>query len=65
VPTPVWGFDELGAGEIWNSNSVTSWLIARAGLDPEPIQPPDGSRAPGWMAGLVVARRQRAQPHPS
>src|SRR4030088_2809034 len=32
VPTPVWGRDELGAGEMWNSNSLISWLIARSGL---------------------------------
>jgi hypothetical protein len=32
VPTPVWGRDELQAGEMWNSNSPTSWLIARSGL---------------------------------
>jgi hypothetical protein len=57
VPLPVWGRDELGAGEMWNSNSVVSWLIARAGLDAEAIHPPDGGRAPGWNAGLVVARR--------
>lgn len=24
VPTPVWGRDELGTGEMWNSNSVIS-----------------------------------------
>jgi hypothetical protein len=29
VPTPVWGRDELQAGEMWNSNSLISWLIAR------------------------------------
>jgi hypothetical protein len=58
VPTPVWGLDELAAGEMWNSNSVTSWLIARTGLDPESIRPPGGGRAPGWNAGLVVARRE-------
>jgi hypothetical protein len=58
VPTPVWGRDELRAGEMWNSNSVTAWLIARTGLDAEAIQPPSGGRAPGWRAGLVVARRQ-------
>ena len=33
VPTPVWGRDELGAGEMWNSNSVISWLLTRAGVD--------------------------------
>jgi hypothetical protein len=58
VPTPVWGRDQLGAGEMWNSNSVISWLIARSGLDPESVRPPAGGRAPGWNAGLVVAQRQ-------
>lgn len=57
VPTPVWGRDELGAGEMWNSNSVVSWLLVRAGLEIEEIRPPAGGRAPGWDAGIVVARR--------
>lgn len=60
VPTPVWGRDELETGEMWNSNSLTSWLIARSGLDVEAIEPPAGGRAPGWRAGLVVARRRDA-----
>jgi hypothetical protein len=58
VPTPVWGRDQLGAGEMWNSNSVIAWVIARSGIDAESIQPPAGGRAPGWLAGLVAARRQ-------
>jgi hypothetical protein len=57
VPTPVWGRDELGAGEMWNSNSVTAWIVSSSGLDAAPIKPPAGGRAPGWNAGLVVARR--------
>jgi hypothetical protein len=57
VPTAVWGRDELSAGEMWNSNSIVAWLIARSGLDAESIRPPAGGRAPGWHAGLVVARR--------
>ena len=57
VPTPVWGRDELRAGEMWNSNSVIAWLIDRAGLEADEIKPPAGGRAPGWNAGLVVARR--------
>jgi hypothetical protein len=61
VPTPVWGRDELRAGEMWNSNSLISWLIARSDLDVESIQPPAGGRAPGWQAGIVVARRQHPQ----
>jgi len=60
LPTPVWGRDELRAGEMWNSNSVIAWLLARAGLDAEAIQPPAGGRAPGWNAGLVVARRHES-----
>jgi hypothetical protein len=64
VPTPVWGRDELGAGEMWNSNSLSSWLIARSGLHGESIQPPVGGRAPGWDPGLVVARRQEALADP-
>ncbi len=58
VPTPVWGRDELRTGEMWNCNSVVAWTIARSGLDADAIQPPVGGRAPGWRAGLVVARRQ-------
>jgi hypothetical protein len=58
VPTVVWGRDELAAGEMWSSNSVISWLLARSGLPTAEIRPPAGGRAPGWNAGLVVARRQ-------
>jgi hypothetical protein len=58
VPTAVWGRDEFAAGEMWNSNAIIAWLIARSGLDAESIDLPAGGRAPGWDAGLVVARRQ-------
>jgi hypothetical protein len=58
VPTPVWGRDELGVGEMWNSNSVTSWLTASSGMAAETIPLPSRGRAPGWEAGLAVARRQ-------
>jgi len=57
VPTAVWGRDELKTGDMWNSNSLISWLIARSGIDTERIQPPAGGRAPGWHAGLAVASR--------
>lgn len=40
VPTPVWGRDELQTGDMWNSNSLTSWLLARAGVDTEALKPP-------------------------
>jgi hypothetical protein len=60
VPSLVWGRDELRMGDMWNSNSVISWLLARGGLPTEAISPPAGGRAPGWEAGLVTARRQQA-----
>jgi hypothetical protein len=59
VPAVVWGRDELRTGEMWNSNSVVSWLLARAGLDTASLRPPAGGRAPGWDAGLVVASREQ------
>jgi len=59
VPTLVWGRDESRAGDMWNSNSLISWLIARTGLHVELVHPPAGGRAPGWRAGLVVAGRQQ------
>lgn len=62
IPTPVWGRDELGTGEMWNSNSVIAWVIARSGLHSEAIRPPAGGRAPGWRAGLAVAHRQSDRP---
>ncbi len=60
VPTPTWGRDELDAGEMWNSNSVTSWLLARSGVEVRGLGPPEGGRAPGWDAGLAVAARPDA-----
>jgi hypothetical protein len=55
VPTPVWGRDQLRAGEMWNSNSVISWLLTCAGVDAATVSPPGGGRAPGWDAGIAVA----------
>jgi hypothetical protein len=63
VPTPVWGRDELHAGEMWNSNSVVAWALARTGLEPAAGRPPGGGRAPGWDAGVAVARRSPAARH--
>src|SRR5438132_14050758 len=58
VPILVWGRDELKAGEMWNSNSIISWMIARIGLNADSIEPPAGGRAPGWKAGVIAAGRQ-------
>jgi hypothetical protein len=46
-----------GAGEMWNSNSVIAWLLARSGLPIDVIRPPAGGRAPGWQAGVAAAHR--------
>lgn len=58
-PALTWGRDELGLGQMWNSNAAVAWLLARAGADVDTVQPPRGGRAPGWAAGLELARRQR------
>ncbi len=48
------GRDEFRAGEIWNSNSVISWLIVRGGLPLEDGTPARNGRAGGWIADVVV-----------
>jgi hypothetical protein len=58
VPQATWGRDELKTGEMWNSNSLVSWLLARSDHDTRAAAFPPGGRAPGWRAGLVVAARQ-------
>jgi hypothetical protein len=60
VPMSTWGRDELDVGEMWTSNSVISWLIARARVWSADLRPPAGGRAPGWDAGLRIAARQPA-----
>jgi hypothetical protein len=57
APRPVWGRDELKAGEMWNSNSLIAWVIAATALPTTGLRPPRLGRAPGWDAGLIVARR--------
>jgi hypothetical protein len=61
-PTATWGRDELRTGEMWNSNSLISWLLARSGHDTDSVDLPVNGRAPGWSAGLVVATRETADP---
>jgi hypothetical protein len=61
VPPLTWGRDELDAGEMWNSNAVVAWILDRSGIDAALVTPPQGGRAPGWKAGLTVARRSDAE----
>jgi hypothetical protein len=60
VPTLTWGRDERATGEMWNSNSMVSWLLTLSGHDLAGVAPPAGGRAPGWDAGLVLAARGEA-----
>jgi hypothetical protein len=57
LPALTWGRDELGTGEMWNSNSVVAYALALAGHDMDLIHPPARGRAPGWRAGLWLAAR--------
>ena len=68
VPTPVWGRDECRTGEMWNSNSVTAWLIATAGMATDDLRPPPRGRAPAgmpvwsWRGAPVSSMRTSAEP---
>ena len=42
---------------MWNSNALSSWVPVRSGIDAESIEMPAHGRAPGWHAGIVVARQ--------
>jgi len=55
VPVLIWGRDELHTGDMWNSNSLTAWLLARSDHDTSALRPPAHGRAPGWRAGLAAA----------
>jgi len=55
-PRRTWGRDEQRTGDMWNSNSLISWLLTRSGHDLNALQPPCHGRAPGWEAGIVAAR---------
>lgn len=62
VPPLTWGRDQLGTGDMWNSNSLVSWALARTGHDMRALRPPLNGRAPGWLAGLQLAGRQASLP---
>lgn len=58
-PRATWGRDELCTGDMWNSNSLISWLLLMSGHDIVEASLPDQGRAPGWSAGIEVASRSR------
>jgi hypothetical protein len=65
IPTPVWGRDEAGLGEMWNSNSVIAWVLTASGIGARTLHAPAGGRAPGWLAGCTVAERSAAVAGPA
>ncbi|MFF6906281.1 hypothetical protein ACFY9Q_10110 [Streptomyces sp. NPDC012389] len=56
VPALTWGRDAFGSGDMWNSNSLISWLLHTSGVDATRITPPGTGRAPGWACGIAAAR---------
>jgi hypothetical protein len=63
VPTLIWGRDEMGMGEMWNSNSVIAYVLTRADIPAIAARPPAGGRAPGWMTGVLFAQRSMPSSH--
>jgi hypothetical protein len=59
VPALTWGRDEMDTGDMWNSNSLTAWLLVSSGHSVADIHPPANGRAPGWDAAIAVAARIR------
>ena len=55
VPPYTWGRRVPGTTEMWTSDSVVSWLLMRAAIDASALLPAEG-RAPGWLAGIELAR---------
>jgi hypothetical protein len=56
-PLATWGLDEQGTGDMWNSNSLVSWLLTASGHGLDAVGPPADGRAPGWRAGALVGSR--------
>lgn len=57
APVLAWGRDELGVGDMWNSNSLVAWALARTEHEMDAIRVPAGGRAPGWEAGVALGSR--------
>jgi hypothetical protein len=54
VPALTWGRQVPPTRDMWNSNSLVSWLLRVSGLPIADLSPPSGGRAPGWAAGLAL-----------
>lgn len=59
VPPHPWGRDVFAIGDMWNSNSLVSWLLVTSGVDATALGPPAGGSAPGWRSGIEAAADRR------
>lgn len=57
IPAYTWGRRRPGHSEMWTSDSAVSWLLGSAGIDVRAIDIPQGTRAPGWFAGIEELER--------
>ena len=66
LPSRCGGRDELRTGEMWNSNSVIAWLLARSGLPTDAIRPlPEDGRQAGRPVAPSPAASSTATSAPS
>ena len=60
------GRDELGAGPMWNFDSIAAWVLTRSQIDAEAVQPPSGGKTRGWSARIRASQQSlREAPHPN
>ena len=55
TPRLTWGSDPFGIGDMWNSNSLVSWLLETSGINAAELTPPADGSAPGWRSGIAAA----------
>jgi hypothetical protein len=61
--TYTWGLDEQRTGDMWNSNSLVSWLLVRSGHDVTLLTPPAGGPRMVCGPGERLSRSSRARLH--
>ena len=61
VPPLTWGRNVEPVDDMWNSNSVVSWLLVTADIPTSAVTPPADGSAPGWQAGVVLAAGGRPE----